>query len=314
MNTLSLFTAVAPIFLMVLAGYAIRRAGWLSAEADASLLRMVVNLLYPCLILERLLGNEAISRPGNLLLAPAVGFGTVAIGYAVCYWAAPLFGVTEPVRRRTFAFTAGLFNYGYIALPLVEELYGKSATAVLFIHNVGVEAALWTLGVMLLTKTSPRRGWQKIVNVPLVAIACAVALNFAGAHDWLPKWILEAVKSLGASAIPLGLILSGAIFADQMQENAPPGKGAVSLGSCALRLGVLPVLMLALARWLPCPDELRHVILVQAAMPSAVVPVILARHYGGDASVALRIVLATSLVGLLTIPLWLRAGLLWLGR
>jgi hypothetical protein len=76
---------------------------------------------------------------------------------------------------------------------------------------------------------------------------------------------------------------------------------------------LLPVFFLLLARWLPCPIELRHVIIVQAAMPCAVIPVILAKHYEGNASVAFRIVLATSLAGLLTIPLWLRLGMWWVG-
>jgi predicted permease len=312
-DTLSLLTAVAPVFLMVVMGYAIRRAGWLSAEADASLLRMVVNLLYPCLILDTLLGNAAFADRGNLLLAPVVGFASVALGYAASYFAAPIFGITEPIPRRTFAFTTGIYNYGYIALPVVQKLYGEQATAVLFIHNIGVETALWTLGVMLLTRTSPRDGWRKIFSVPLVAIAATILLNFAGAHEWLPAFVLSAAKSLGGAAIPLGLILTGAVFADQMQENTTPGRGQVSLGSCTLRLGLLPLFMIALARWLPCPSELRHVILVQAAMPAAVVPVILAKHYGGDASVALRIVLATSVLGLVTVPLWLWIGMLVAG-
>lgn len=318
MDTLSLFAAVAPVFLMVAAGYAIRRAGWLTAEADASLLRMVVNLLYPCLIFKTLLGNSALAQPGNLLLAPAVGFGVVALGYATCYFAAPLFGVRDAKPRRTFAFTAGLQNYGYIALPVVQKLFGErpghvpdeGTTAVLFIHNVGVEAALWTLGIMLLTQTSPREGWRKIISVPLMAIATAVILNFAGARNWLPDVVQSAVASLGATAIPLGLVLTGAVFADQLQERSfAPRQGAVAIGACALRLAFLPMVMLAIARWLPASKELRQVVLVQAAMPSAVVPVILAKHYGGDASVALRIVLVTSLIGLVTVPLWLWVGM-----
>jgi malate permease and related proteins len=51
--------------------------------------------------------------------------------------------------------------------------------------------------------------------------------------------------------------------------------------------------------------ELRRVLYIQAAMPSAVFPIILARHYGGDPATAVRVVVATSVLGLITIPLWL---------
>jgi hypothetical protein len=84
-------------------------------------------------------------------------------------------------------------------------------------------------------------------------------------------------------------------------------------GACVLRLGALPLLMLALARWLPCPAELRHVMIVQAAMPCALLPVMLSKLYGGDPAAALRIVLATSVLGLLTIPFWIACGLSWAG-
>jgi hypothetical protein len=60
---------------------------------------------------------------------------------------------------------------------------------------------------------------------------------------------------------------------------------------------------------LPASDELKRVVAVEAAMPSAVFSILMARHYAGDAGTALRVVLATSLVSLVTIPLWIPAGL-----
>jgi predicted permease len=312
---LPLLLAVAPVFAIIAAGWGIRRIGWLTEEADASLLRVVVNLLYPCLILDTVLGNPALDDAGNILLAPAAGFVTVAAGYALCTFAAPFFGVRESRGRRTFGFTAGLYNYGYIALPVVQKLFDhgdQRTSAVLFIHNLGVEVALWTLGIMLISGSSPRHAWRHVFNAPVITILLAVGLHFAGAKAWLPDFLVEAVHRLGSAAIPLGLVLTGATFADHMRELNFKGSFGDSLGASLLRLGVLPLLMLALARWLPCSVELRRVILVQAAMPCAVIPVILSKHYGGDPAMALRIILVTSALGLLTIPLWLQLGMRWI--
>jgi predicted permease len=312
-NYLTLLAAVAPVFLMIGAGWVFRRAGGLTAEADASLLRLVVNLLFPCLILDSILGNRALGEMGNLLLAPAVGFGTVALGYGLSYVAAPIFGVRDPRARRTFAFTTGLYNYGYLALPMVQSLFDAPTTGVLFIHNIGVEVCLWTLGVMLIRGTSPRDSWKQVLNAPVITIVLAVALHFAGAREWLPAFALTAVKGLGAAALPLALVLTGATFADEARGVRMNGNVADSVGACVLRLGILPLCFLALARWLPCPDELRRVMLVQAAMPCGMVPVILSKHYGGDPALALRIVLVTTTLALLTIPLWIQVGLRWVG-
>ena len=310
---LQLLAAVAPVFVMIGAGWGFRRLGGLTAEADRSLLRLVVNLLFPCLILDTVLGNRALGEMGNLLLAPAVGFGTVALGYGLSYLAAPLFGVRDARARRTFAFTTGLYNYGYLALPMVQSLFGAPTSGVLFIHNIGVEICLWTLGVMLIRGAGPRSSWRQVLNAPVVTILLAVALHFLGGREWLPGFLLTAVKGLGAAGLPLALLLTGATFADEARGVRLAGHFADSLGACLLRLGLLPIAFLLLARWLPCPDELRRVIIVQAAMPCGMIPVILAKHYGGDPALALRIVLVTTVAALLTIPLWIQIGLRWVG-
>ena len=76
---------------------------------------------------------------------------------------------------------------------------------------------------------------------------------------------------------------------------------------------VVPVVILCAARWLPCSVELRRVLVVQAAMPAAVVPIIIARHYGGQPLTAVQVVLSTTATGIFTCPLWIRAGLAFAG-
>ena len=121
------------------------------------------------------------------------------------------------------------------------------------------------------------------------------------------KSVLNMIKDLAK------LILTGATFADQMRALSARSEPLGTFGACVLRLAVLPLIMLALARWLPCPIELRRVIVIQAAMPCAVIPVLLSKHYGGDPAASLRIILWTSAIGLLTIPFWLQLGFRWIG-
>ena len=72
--------AVLPIFGIAAVGLLIRKLNWLTEQADQSLLRVNINLLLPCLILDAALGNPALSEMRNLLLAPVVGFATMALG------------------------------------------------------------------------------------------------------------------------------------------------------------------------------------------------------------------------------------------
>ncbi|MEA3188936.1 MAG: malate permease [Chthoniobacter sp.] len=313
LSSWTVFNAVAPVFAIVLAGFAIRRARWLTAEADRSLLRVMVNLLYPALIADATLGNNALRRMDNLAWAPLVGFSTVVLGFGVAWLGARALRLSPGKETRTFSYSVGVYNYGYTAIPVVQALFDKETMGVLFTHNLGVEVAFWLGAILILAAISPRREWHKIFTGPVIAVLVFTLLNLCHAQEWLPTFSLSATHSLGQCAVPLALILTGATLADHIAEMHPRVGWRIAAGACALRLGLLPVLFLALAKWLPCSIELKHVIIVEAAMPAAMLPIVIARHYNGDPKVALQIVLSTSVVSLITIPLWIRLGLAFVG-
>lgn len=154
---LTVLGAVLPVFGVAVVGLAIRKLNWLTEEADKSLLRVTVNLLMPCLILDSTLGNPALSQIRNLLLAPLFGFVTVAVGIALALAMRPLPGLKEHSAARTFAVTVGIYNYGYVPLPLTLLLFDKATAGVLFLLMIGVETALWTLGGGDVDGWSPRQ-------------------------------------------------------------------------------------------------------------------------------------------------------------
>jgi predicted permease len=117
---------------------------------------------------------------------------------------------------------------------------------------------------------------------------------------------------LGACAFPLGILLTGAMMADQVRQLHPARATGTLLWSAIFRLGVLPALMLGIARVLPCSVEIKRVIVVQAAMPAGIFPIVLSRLYGGDPATAVRIVAGTTILSLITIPLWIQWGIAWL--
>jgi predicted permease len=298
----------------------LRGRGWLAPAAEPSLLRLCINLLLPALIFDSVLGNAALRRPENLLLPPLVGSVMVAAGFGVSRLAARLAGLPPGPPRRTFGFTTGLQNYAYLSIPLSVMLFDPATTGVLFIHNVGAEITLWTLGLAVLTGGGFTGGWRQIINAPLIALLLAVGLNALGVCFTPPepvlypgRLLLTTVHLLGQCAIPLALLLIGGIVADHLAELRGRGLGRVVFVAAMVRLGVMPVLFLLLARWLPCPLELKRILVLQGAMPAAVLPIALTKHYHGDTRVALQSALGTSVLGLLTVPLWIRLGGHWIG-
>jgi malate permease and related proteins len=297
-----------------LVGIGLRRVRWLTEEADATLLRLVVNVLTPCLIFDKVLGNQALQRAENLFIPPLMGFGGIVLGIGICWLFRRRVGLKTDAEQRTFALVAGLQNYGYVPFPLVLVLFANhpDTPGVLFVHNLGVDIAMWTLGLMTLGHATGPGEWRKLINAPLVAIVLSLLLNACGAARWMPRPVGITASMLGACAFPLGIMLTGAMVADQIRQLHPARAAGALIWSAVFRLGVIPALMLGIVRVLPCSVEVKRVIVVQAAMPAGVFPIVLSRLYGGDPATAVRIVAGTTILSLITIPLWIQVGMAWL--
>lgn len=308
-----LLLLVLPVFALIGVGVVVRRQHWIEGEAETSLIRLVVNVCYPCLIFESVANNAALRSPGNLLLPPLMGFLITFLGIRAGLLVARVIGLHVGSGLRTFALAVGIANYGYLPIPIMEAIWGPESRGVLLVHNVGVEVAIWTVGVLVLSGESLRAGWRKLVSPILITLVLGVVCNLTGAAAWFPAVANATIHALAICAIPLGLIMTGVNLANYLHEPRSLFDAKVSGAAMALRLGVLPVLILLLTKYLPFSVELKRVLVVQAAMPTAVIPIIIAKLYGGHPRTAVQIVLGTTALGIFVIPLWLRAGLAWVG-
>jgi predicted permease len=313
MSYWQLLLLVLPVFAVIAIGVVVRRVHWVEGEAETSLMRLVVNVCSPCFVFESVASNAALREPENLLLPPLVGFAMTFIGIRAGLLVAKAIGLHVGTGMRTFALAVGVTNYGYLPLPIMAGLWGPESRGVLLVHNVGVEIAIWTVGVLVLSGLSLREGWRKLASPMLIALVLAVVCNLGGVTPRLPQLVMDTIHALAVCAIPLGLLMTGVNLANYLNQPGELFDAKVTGAAVALRLGVLPVVMLLVAKYLPCSVELKRVMLVQAAMPVALVSIIIARVYGGHPRTAVQIVLGTTALGVLVIPLWLRAGLAWLG-
>ena len=308
---LHLLAILAPLFVLIAIGAVLRRANWLTVEADSSLLRLGVNLLFPCLIFQSVMGNAALRDPRNLFWPPLLGFGSMTLGWLAAWWTGRALGLERGKGLRTFAYATGFYNYSYVPIFIIGALYGTGTLGVLFVFTTGNEFAAWTVGVLLLAGGTFRENWRKALNPPVFALIGAVALN--SFHVEIPAVVQRTVASLGACAVPLGLLLIGAFLEEHLRNPRALIGPRVALGSVLLRLGLLPLTFLAAAKWLPLSPELQQVLIVQAAMPAGIFPIVLVKHYGGQPLTAAQVVVSTTLVSILVIPLWMKFGTWWLG-
>lgn len=310
-----IITSVLAVFLVMGLGAFCRRRSWLTPEADRTLANLTANVFLPAYFIHKILDSQEFDAISSAWVPPAFGFGFTAAGFGIALLFArvvgPKAGLDNDAKQRAFALGAGICNYGYIPLPLADQFY-PDAEIELILHNVGVDLALWSIGIVIISGVSGN--WRRaVLSPPFVAVIIAFVLRQFGGTELVPDPIFKAVGKMGSCAIPMGLLLSGAIIVDFLRGSKWTGAAPVIVSAIGIRQVLLPVLMLGVAGVIAPSTDIKQVMMLQAAMPAAVFPIVLVRLYDRDTETALRVVVSTSLAAIVLIPVWLAAGAWWLG-
>ena len=308
-NLIDILTYVAPPVLLLLLGAAVRRAGWFKAEADASVSVLTVRVLYPCFFFYHIVGSEELMPPGNLAFVVGAGFLCISLGFLIAWLVARLTRM-DTLCSPAFIFSAGIFNYGYFAFPVAISLFGEPILSKFIVFNLGVEIAIWTVGIFFLASSQFK--FSGLLNPPAISIILALLVRSFGGSAIIPSFVWEMIEMLGACSIPVGLLLIGGSISDLMRGFKFSEGFKIELSAIFVRLLVVPALMILYAWAGPIPegmDWMRKVLVVQSAMPAGIFALVVVRLYEGDRATAMRTIITSIAVCLITLPLWLLLGI-----
>lgn len=299
-----------PVYILMVGGAVLRRLGILKREHDAGVMNVIFSVMLPAFILDRTLGAEVLRNVQVIATGAGLGFSLIITGIGIGYLAGKTIGLAPGHGIRTFALATGCQNYGFTAIPVVEILWGGSAVALLFVHNLGVEIAIWSVGVMLLSGDAGIP-WKRLINGPIIAVGIGLVLVALRIDGSITGPVRTAISMIGIGAFPLAIMMTGAAIMDLVGTETPSWK--IITMSCVVRLAVMPAVIILCAKFIPMAIELRQILLVQAAMPAALTPILLARLYGGRPAVAMQVVVATTVVSIFTLPYIITFGIRYLG-
>ncbi|GHT22776.1 hypothetical protein FACS189419_05820 [Planctomycetales bacterium] len=240
-------------------------------------------------------------------------------------------GLNDAQTKRTFTACVGLLNYGYVPIPLIDALFPGDThiSGTLFTAFLGAEISLWTITLLTMQGNFDKASLYRIINIPIITILVSVPLNIlflqspdckafaAPVLDFLLNGQYGPVHLISSAAIPLALLMIGLSITELLEIKPVAARFPVllkiALCSCLVRLFILPALLIAAAVFLPCTLEIKRVMVVYAAMASAILPIALAKHYGGSTETAFDTCMSNTLVSLFTSPVWITAGLYFIG-
>ncbi len=313
---LNSFLSTLPVFAFFAVGYWLRHKNIVTPDKDAVITRLAMDVGYPCLIFYNIMKymvTEADPRITTLSFsgqAILCGFLEMAIGVLVAWLVARSLRLKIGSGLRTFTLTAGVQNYVFFVVPIVHMLFnlpGDPSMGVLFIHNMGCEIFVWSIGVILMCGGLSNLSFATLFRGPLLAVCFSLLLAWSGLGQYvaLPP-VMKTTEMLGAIATPICLIIFGCSMYD-LTRNFTWQPRMLTAGLLA-RLVIAPALILLVAWALPVDPLIKRIMVIESAIPSAVIPVIIAKRFGGRPEVGTQILLATTVCSFITLPIWLTLG------
>jgi predicted permease len=302
-----IFDIVAPVFIVVAAGYAAVKGRIFTDEHVDQLMRFAIQFAIPCLLFRATSTIDlAVAFDWRLLLSYyAAAIGSFALAYLI---------VRKLFKRRPgeavgIAFGALFSNLVLLGLPISERAWGVEGMAPSF-ALVSLNAPIcYLVGIttMELLRADGRSALDtsRVVvnaifrNSLMIGIALGFLVNFSGLT--LPIPLIGAIDLLARASLPVALFALGGLLTRYRLSRSLGEAGVISL----LSLIIQPALTWLLAWQLQLPDATtRSIVLMSAAAPGLNAYLFAAMYNRGQDSAASSVLLST-LLSVFTISGWL---------
>lgn len=252
--------------------------------------RLSMTLSVPALIFTALMKTRIDPAALTMLtLAAIVAYGVLT----AVFWA--ILQLTG-MPRRTYLPPLIFGNTGNVGLPLALFAFGDTGFAYALVVFAVMAIFSFTFGVWMVSGGgSPLRALKEPVTW-----ATLLGALFLWQGWQTPDWLTNALSLLGQIAIPVMLITLGVAVARLTAGNL--GRAFwLSLMRAGVCLGVSVVVGL----WFELEPVALSVLILQVTTPVAVTSYMLAAKYGADADAVAGLVIASTLLSVVTLPLTL---------
>lgn len=278
----------APVFLLAAVGYAWVKLGFEYRLAFVT--RLSMTLAVPCLIFTALM--QARIDPAALTalsLAALAAYGAVSLGMIILVKLAGL-------QTRTYAAPLIFGNTGNLGLPLGLFAFGPDGLSLAVVVFAIMAVWSFTFGVWLVAGGgSP---WR-VLREPMVG-----ATLLGGLFLWqgwkTPTFLTNALELIGQMAIPLMLITLGVAVA-----RLRPGRLGRAVVLAAIKVMICAGLAWGAGVFFDLGPMALAVLILQVATPVAVTSYMLAEKYGADADAVAGMVVVSTLLSVLYLPVLL---------
>ena len=285
------------MFLLVGIGFFIRKKGIVNTEGRMNMIDLCLHITLPFNVLHSFLRkwdwNLFIACGVILLLS--VGFNAISV-----FFSAVLYKKQEANRQKSLKYGTIISNSGFLGNPMVEGIYGSEGLLYAALFMLPVRIVMWTIGIAVFLKGRKEKLWKNVLTHPcIVAIYAGVIIMVCGIQ--FPTFVEKTIVGISGCNTPLSMMLVGMMLA----EVKPKGLiDKTMVFYTAIRLLIIPAVVFAITAFLPIDGTLRGITVIMAGMPAPITTALLSAKYGGDEKYATGMVFLSTILSLITLPLW----------
>lgn len=242
----------------------------------------------PCLILSSLSKKQIeISTAGNVFIS-------LILIMALCGVTSLIIIKKLNLDYRTYIPTVLFANTGNMGLPIVYYAFGTDGLTLAILYMVCTTFIHYTIGIMLFNiKNSP----VELLKLPLIYSAVA-GLTISLLSIELPLFLSRTLQLGGEASIPTMIFALGYKLSEIRIIHI---SRSILFGGLRIFLGF--GFGLAVVKILNIEGLIAKVIILQASMPPAIFNFVLAEKYKQNSQAVASIILAGTLISVLTLPL-----------
>ncbi len=279
---------VAPVFILALIGFVWVKRGYEYRVQFVT--QMAMTLSVPCLVFVALMKAD-IDR--NALAATFMASCAAYLAITL------IFAVLVKMMRlemRTFLAPLTFGNTGNLGLPLALFAFGEVGLSYAIIIFAVMAVYSFSVGVWLV---SGGGSLVKVIKEPLVGATILGALFLY--QGWqTPIWLTNTLELIGQMAIPLMLITLGVALA-RLKANSFRRAFVLSL----IKVITCSCIAWVVGTYFELQPIALAVLVMQIATPVAVTSYLLAEKYGADAGEVAGLVVVSTSLSVITIPITL---------
>ena len=298
-------SGILVILGMILVGFVIGEKGWFDDKSRGLIAKLVTQVALPCYMLYTI--TQRFTAADLLKMLPALRFPALSmvILLGIATGVARLFAVRQD-RRGLFISMFFNSNTIFVGLPINQALFGDASIPYVLIYYMCNTTFFWTLGTYLIQRDGEgeaqfdlKTSLKKVFSPPLMGFLLGLVLVMLQIK--LPAFLASDLQYLGNLTTPLSMIFIGLSVSHVGVKQLVLGKEQllILLG----RFLVAPLLMASIVYWMPLPNLMKQVFIIQSAMPVMTNAPVVARLYGADSDYAAVMVTETTLATMVVIPI-----------